>query len=292
MKTLFVINPRSGAKRNYDVATLIRESATAPHESRPCERKEDLDAMLDDAERDGFEIIYAVGGDGTVHEIAKRLIGRPMALGILATGSGNGFARHIGLPMEPRASLRACRGRRIVSIDTAAVNGIPFIGTMGLGFDALVADRFAASKVRGFRTYASIGLRAFFAHEAEEYEVIIDGESQHGRAFTIAIANASQYGNNARIAPHASVTDGQLDVVIVDDLSLVRACALLPRLLRGTIDRAKQVTTRRGRHIEVRRASPGPAHLDGEPFTLPALLTIDVRPASLRVLLPDEGGAI
>ncbi len=292
MKTLFVINPRSGTKRNYDVATLIRESATAPHESRPCQRKEDLDTMLDDAERDGFEIIYAVGGDGTVHEIAKRLIGRPMALGILATGSGNGFARHIGLPMEPRASLRACRGRRIVSIDTAAVNGIPFIGTMGLGFDALVADRFAASNVRGFRTYLRVGLKAFFDHEAEEYEVIIDGEPLHRRAFDIVIANASQYGNNVRIAPHASATDGQLDIVIVDELSLVRACALLPRLLRGTIDRSRKVTTRRGRHIEIRRASPGLAHLDGEPFTLPSLLTIDVRPASLRVLVPDEGGAI
>jgi YegS/Rv2252/BmrU family lipid kinase len=287
VKTLFVINPRSGARRNYDISTIIRESATVEHELRPCPRKDDLDGMLDTAEREGFEVIYAVGGDGTVHELAKRLLGRSMALGIVPTGSGNGFARHIGLPMDPRASLRACAGQRIETIDTAAVNGIPFLGVMGIGFDALVADRFAASSVRGFRTYVSIGLKAFFSYQAAEHDVIIDGEELHLRAFTIAVANASQYGNNARIAPHASVKDGQLDVVLVEDLSLLRACALLPRLLRGTIDKARGVTTRRGRHIEIRRPSTGPAHLDGEPLTLPALLTIDVKPASLRVLVPD-----
>ena len=292
MKTLFVINPLSGTKRNYDVATVIRENARTPFELRPCPRKEELDGMLDDAEREQFEAVYAVGGDGTVHEIARRLIGRKMALGILPTGSGNGFARHIGLPMEPRAALRACAGERIETIDTATVNGLPFLVTMGMGFDALIAARFAASTVRGLRTYLTIGLRGFFTYKPEVYDLIIDGAPLQRRAFTITVANASQYGNNARIAPHASVTDGQLDIVLVDPLSLVRAAVLAPRLFRGTIDSAREVTTRRGRHIEIRRSSAGPAHLDGEPFTLPALLTIDVKPASLRVLVPDSGGAI
>jgi diacylglycerol kinase family enzyme len=172
------------------------------------------------------------------------------------------------------------------------VNGIPFLGTMGIGFDALIADRFAASPVRGFRTYITVGLREFFRYQPAEYELIIDGEPLRRRAFTIAIANSSQYGNDARIAPHASITDGKLDVVLVDDVSFVGAARLLPRLMRGTIDRSPRVTTRLGRHIEIRRPAAGPAHLDGEPFTLPAMLTIDVKPASLRVLLPDACGAI
>ncbi len=292
MKTLFLVNPRSGAKRDYDISALIRENVTTPHEIRPSQRKEDLDTMLDAAEREGFDVVYAVGGDGTVHEIAKRLVGRQLALGILPIGSGNGFARHIHLPMDPRACLRASGQRRIATIDTAAVNGIPFLGTMGIGFDALIADRFAASNVRGFRTYIQVGLREFFRYRAEEYELIIDGEPLRRRAFTIAIANSSQYGNDARIAPHASVTDGTLDVVLVDDVSALGACLLLPRLMRGTIDRSPRVTIRPGRHIEIRRPEAGPAHLDGEPFTLPAMLTIDVKPASLRVLLPDKSEAI
>lgn len=292
MKTLFLVNPRSGAKRRYDISTLIHENAGEGYEVRLCERKEDLDAVIDEAEREGFDVVYAVGGDGTVHEIAKRLIGRSPALGILPIGSGNGFARHINLPMEPRASLRACGQLRIVTIDTGVVNGIPFLGTMGIGFDALIADRFASSNVRGFTTYAKIGLREFFRYRSEEYELTIDGEPLHRRTFTIAIANSSQYGNDARIAPHASVTDGLLDVVLLDDVSFLGALALFPRLMRGTIDRSPRVTTLRGRHIEIRRYASGPAHLDGEPFTFPELLIIDVKPASLRVLLPDGCGEI
>lgn len=292
MKSLFLVNPRSGAKRKYDISALIREHVAAPHEIRACGRKEDLDAMLDEAEGEGFDVVYAVGGDGTVHEIAKRLVGRPLALGILPIGSGNGFARHLQLPMEPRACLRASGARRIVTIDTAAVNGIPFLGVMGIGFDALIADRFAASDVRGFRTYVQVGLREYFRYEAEEYELIIDGEPLRKRAFTIAVANGSQYGNDARIAPRASVTDGRLDVVLVDDVSPLGALWLMRRLFRGTIDRSPNVTTLSGRHIEIRRPTAGPAHLDGEPFTLPAVLAVDVKPASLRVLLPDACGEI
>jgi YegS/Rv2252/BmrU family lipid kinase len=291
VRTLFLVNPRSGARRNDDVSTLIRQTIKTPFDLQLCERKEDLDGMIGEAARDGFEVIYAVGGDGTVHEVAKRLIGGPLALGVLPTGSGNGFARHIGLPMEAGASLRACGQRRIVEIDTATVNGIPFLCTMGIGFDARIADCFAASSVRGFRTYARIGLREFFRYESQEYEVLIDGKPLRQRAFTVTVANASQYGNNARIAPNASVTDGLLDVVIIDEVSFFGACSLLPRLLRGTIDRSPHVTIINARHVEIRRLE-GPAHLDGEPFALPALLTIDVNPGSLRVLLPDACGTI
>jgi diacylglycerol kinase (ATP) len=122
MKALFVVNERSGAKRKYDVAELIRRCSPFPHDVISCGRKEDLDAIIDGAERDGVEVVFAVGGDGTVHETANRLIGRKPALGILPIGSGNGFARHIGLAGDPESSLRACKGGRIVTIDTAAVN--------------------------------------------------------------------------------------------------------------------------------------------------------------------------
>jgi YegS/Rv2252/BmrU family lipid kinase len=292
VKTLFLVNTRSGPRRRLDLPALIRANVSTPHELRGCERKEDLDTIVEDAERDGFDVVYAVGGDGTVHEVAKRLIGRRPALGILPTGSGNGFARHIGLPMEPGASLRACGGRRIVTIDTAAVNGVPFLGVLGAGFDALIAHRFAESQVRGFRTYARIGFGAFFSYHAEEVEIVVDGEPLRQRVFTVVVANSSQFGNDATIAPSASVTDGLLDVVVIGEVGFWGACALLPRLLRRTIDRSKHVTILRGRHIEIRRPTGGPVHLDGEPFTFPPLLSVHVKPASLRVLLPDACGAV
>jgi YegS/Rv2252/BmrU family lipid kinase len=290
VKSLFLVNAKSGTRRKYDVRELIRETCsdwTAGYEILASERKEDLDAMIDDAERNGFEIVYAVGGDGTVHEIAKRLIGRKLALGILPTGSGNGFARHIGLPLEPRASLRACNARRIVTIDTAIVNDMPFLGVMGIGFDAVVADRFANAGTRGLATYVKVGARAFFSFAAEEYEIEVDGRELKEKAFVIAIANSGQYGNDARIAPLASLQDGLLDLVIVAKQSLPSALSLIVKLFRGTVNHARGVTSLQGKSIRVRRAAAGPAHLDGEPLTLPAELNVRVVPQSLRILLPD-----
>lgn len=290
MKTLFLVNARSGTRRKYDIQDVIRESCgdwTDGFEIVATQRKEDLDVTIDEAERDGFEIAYAVGGDGTVHEIAKRLIGRKLALGVLPTGSGNGFARHIGLPVEPRASLRSCSARRVVTIDTATVNRLPFLGVMGIGFDAVIADRFANAGTRGLWTYVKVGARAFFSYDADEYEIEIDGRAIKQRAFVIAIANSGQYGNDARIAPLASLQDGLLDLVIVEKQSLLSAVSLMTKLFRGTMHRARGVTSLQGKTIRIKRSAEGPAHLDGEPFTLPAELDIRVVPQSLRILLPD-----
>ncbi len=295
MKSLFLINTRSGTARKYDIAALIRRACSGEEvafDIAPCERKEDLDRIIDAAERGGVDVVYAVGGDGTVHEIAKRLVGREVALGVLPIGSGNGFARHIGLPMDPAQSLRACSKRTIAAIDTAEVNGITFLGTMGVGLDAWIADRFAVAGTRGLATYVRVGVREILAYRAEEYEVEIDGARSSVHAKLIAVANTCQYGNDAKIAPCASVRDGVLDVVTIADVSLLRAPWLTLQLFRGTIDRAKEVTSAQGKEIVIRRRSAGPVHLDGEPFTLAETLNVRVRPSSLKVLLPDVTGNI
>lgn len=292
MKALFIVNRRSGTKRGFDAAAVIRRACPFEHEIAFSERKEDLDAMIDAAEGNGVDVVFAVGGDGTVHETAKRLIGRGPALGILPTGSGNGFARHIGLPLDPAACLAACGRGRIVTIDTASVNEHPFLGLMGIGLDAVIAERFASSNVRGLRTYVKEGLHAFAALHAEEYEIEIHGRRQRHRAIVIAVANSGQYGNNARVAPRASIQDGLLDVVIIGETNLLRAPVLIARLFSGSFHRARGVTTLQASELTIRRASAGPAHLDGEPLTLPAELHIRVRPRSLRLLVPDSSAEL
>ena len=286
MKALFVVNRRSGAKRRPDAAAIIREHCDFEFEIGEAELKEDLDNIIGTAVQKGVDAVFAVGGDGTVHEVAKRLIGTQVALGIIPAGSGNGLARHLGISMNLREALHA--SHRVTTIDTATVNGIPFIGTMGVGFDAWIADAFASSGVRGLATYIRVGLAGFLRYAPERYQIDINGETLDRRALLIAVANASQYGNNARIAPIASLQDGLLDLVVVERASLTA----VPRLFAGTLHRASGITMRRGSHIEIRRPSPGPAHLDGEPITLPEKLAIDVVPKSLRVLLPDSVGAI
>src|SRR5205085_5706556 len=134
---------------------------------------------------------------------------------------------------------RSCRGGRVVTIDTARVNGMPFLATMGVGFDAAIAEAFANAGTRGLRTYVRVGLREIHRFRADEYEISVDGATRRQRAFVVAVANAAHYGNNARIAPLASLQDGVLDVVIVSDVTLLQAAALLPRLFRGPIDRSQ-----------------------------------------------------
>jgi diacylglycerol kinase (ATP) len=286
LKALFLVNRKSGANRKRDLDALIRAHCTIEQTILPCSRIEDLDSMIAQADVDGFDVVFAVGGDGTVHEIGKRLVGSRMALGILPTGSGNGFARHLGLPVEPIASLASCHDGRVVAIDTATINDTRFLGTMGVGFDAFIADRFAASSVRGLRTYIQLGIRGFLSYEAEEYELAIDGQTMRRKAFVLAVANASQYGNDARIAPLASVRDGRLDLVLVERVPLVNVPWMLMRLFNGTMHQARGVTVLRGESITIRRAGAGTAHLDGEPVQMPAELRIGVAPRSLNVLVP------
>jgi len=291
MKCLFVVNARSGPRRKIDVAQLISEHCEReqmPFELHPCERKEDLDGVIAYAEHERYDVLFAVGGDGTVHEVAKRLIGKAVALGIVPTGSGNGFARHVGLPLALKASLATWASGRIATIDTASVNGIPFLGVMGAGFDALIAHRFAESTKRGMSTYVKEGLFAFAEYQPGQYEIEIDGETIRRRAFVVAVANSSQYGNNARISPLASLQDGLLDLVTVENVSVFSALPLLVRLFNGTIHRSRRAKVAQGKHIIIRREEAAPAHLDGEPLMLPAELDVRIVPSSLRVLVPSS----
>ena len=285
MKSLFVVNPRSGARRRRDIMPILRGSGG---DLVGCDSLEELDAIISRAVSDGFEVVYAVGGDGTVHEIARRIIGTALALGIVPAGSGNGLARHLGIPVDAERAIEVCRAGVVVTIDSAVVNDLPWFGVMGVGLDAVIAGRFASSTTRGMRTYISMGLRTFVTFRPEEYEIEIDGKSHRRRAHILAIANSSQYGNNARIAPLASLQDGLLDVVIIEKAPLFAAPLMLGRLFNGTLHQSRGVRILQGRNIQIRRLASGPAHLDGEPLILPAELNISVRPSSLRVVVPRE----
>jgi YegS/Rv2252/BmrU family lipid kinase len=289
MKSLFIVNPRSGVRRKKDIAAMIRDGCAggaASHEIASCDGIDQLDGIISRAKSEGFEVVYAVGGDGTVHEIARRVIGTALALGIVPAGSGNGLARHLGIPLDIERAVLVCQDGVIATIDSAVVNGHPFFGVMGVGLDAVIAERFAASRTRGLRTYVRMGLRTFIGFRPEDYEIEIDGVAHRPRAHILAIANSSQYGNNARIAPLASLQDGLLDVVIIEDAPMFAAPLMLVRLFNGTLHQSRGVRILQGRNVHIRRSAPGAAHLDGEPILLPAELNVSIRPASLRVMVP------
>lgn len=291
VRVLFITNPRSGRRSKVDLPPLIRKACASwpgPVETATAEVVEDLDSIVRGAVDSKVDVVFAVGGDGTVHEIARRLIGTGITLGILPAGSGNGLARHLGIPVDPKKALAGFKTLRVETIDTAVVNGLPFFGVMGVGFDAVIAERFASSTTRGLETYVRVGVQLLSSFVPEEYEIEIDGEASiRRRAFIVAIANSNQYGNEARIAPLASLQDGLLDLVVIERPPILAAPLMMTQLFSGHLHRSNATWMRQARKVRVRRAEEGWGHLDGDAVRLPAEFEVSVVPASLKVIVPD-----
>lgn len=235
-----------------------------------------------------YSAVVVCGGDGTVNETARGLIGTAMPMGIIPAGSGNGLARHLGIPVDIDRSLRVIAERNTLEIDYGSANGSPFFCTFGVGFDAAVSERFARSKRRGLITYLSSALDEFVRFSPEEYEIEANGNTIADKAFLVVVCNASQYGNNAFIAPTASVTDGELDVTIVYTGNLIQTAKLGVDFLTGYIGKNALINTFRAKEIKIRRKTAGVGHLDGDPSEMPQTIEVSCHPAGLTVLAPTR----
>jgi diacylglycerol kinase (ATP) len=298
MKTRFIFNPHSGHnRRRPGLAAAIRDFIAA--------RSLDADVAVTDgpghatalareAVLAGFSRVAAVGGDGTMNEVAQALVGTPSALALVPCGSGNGLALHLGLPTSPLGALQLVAGgaARIAALDTGVVNGFPFFNAMGLGLDADVSRRFNHLSRRGLAAYARTAWKALRAMRSERCTISIEGHRETLDVLLIAIANSDQYGNNARIAPRARVDDGMLDLIAVRPVGLCGAASLAARLFSGTFDRSPHVRRLRAAAFTIERTTPGLIHTDGETHTTGGTIEIAVRPRSLRVVVPAATHAV
>ncbi|WP_128544371.1 diacylglycerol/lipid kinase family protein [Larkinella soli] len=234
------------------------------------------------AARQGIGRVLAIGGDGTVNETARALLRTQTALGIVPVGSGNGLGRHLGLPLRPKQAIgRALKGRPVV-IDSGTINGLPFFCTTGLGFDAYVAHEFARQATRGLPTYIRTSLAAYRRYRPAEYEV--EGEKQ--RLFSLTVANAGQFGNNAWIAPKANVSDGLLDLCCMKPFPMQAVLMLGYQLFNRTLDRSSYLSILPRTRVVVKGQGPLPVHIDGEPVVLESdTARVEVVPSSLLVIL-------
>jgi diacylglycerol kinase family enzyme len=224
-----------------------------------------------------------------MNEVASELAFTDVALGMMPSGSGNGLARELGLPLNPHAALEVAFGSTERVIDAGELDGHLFFNLAGIGLDARVAHRFAQDGLvrRGFGRYLEIAIRELFIYEPDEHTITFDdGETLRERTMLIAIANGRQYGNNARIAPHARVDDGRLDVVVVADRRFAEALLQVPRVFTGTVDRVRGVTSRTTSSVEITSARPVLFHIDGEPLVGSARVTARARPRAIRVRVP------
>jgi diacylglycerol kinase family enzyme len=285
LKTCFIVNPRSGcATRALPQvrAFAARRGATV----RLTERARHASELARDALREGCELVVAVGGDGTMNEVASTLVGTEVIFGLVPCGSGDGLGRHLGIHGSTTRALGVLGAGRPHRIDTGLAGGHPFFTAAGIGFEAEIAHRFNQLRRRGFARYVRVSALAFRQWRPETYVIGSSQGIETVCAFTLTATNASQYGNNARITPDAKVDDGLIDLCTVPPVTWRNAMPLLLRLFHGTIGRVRGVRIRRGDRFVVERRTSGPLHTDGELHDAGPRIEFSVRPPSLRIMVP------
>jgi len=288
-KILFVINPVSGKKLKDYIPDFIKQTfaedifdITIFYTSFSGEATQ----MIKQSLNKGYKKIVAVGGDGTVNEVASAITETDVVLGIVPTGSGNGLARHLKIPMNVRKALWIIKKGYPIKMDFGMINDQKFFCTTGVGFDAHIGHVFSKAHTRGFVSYLKATLSEFKQYQPMRYEISMNGTTYMRDAFLITFANASQYGNNAHIAPKAMIDDGKIDVSIMRSFPIISAPNLGTRLFIKTIDKSHYVETFQCKKIVVKRKEPGVVHFDGEPVEMGEILNIKVVPKGLNVIVP------
>ena len=288
-RILFIINPISGhkGKKSFpDSVARCLDSGEFHYETVFTSHAGHASSLA--AEAVGhYDIVAAVGGDGTINEVARSLIGKEVVLAIIPLGSGNGLARCLHIPLNPNRALRLLREGEVQTIDSATVNGTPFVSVAGIGLDAQTAFDFSNDPRRGIIPYTKYALANYHNFKEETYSITFDGqETFRCNPLLITFANSNQFGYHAIIAPKSSLQDGLIDACILNRPPVLQAPTAVLDMMCGRLDHSRHFTEIQARHILVERASNGVVNIDGEPMMLPATLDIRVVPSSLRVLCP------
>jgi diacylglycerol kinase (ATP) len=239
-----------------------------------------------------FDRIIAVGGDGTVNEVARALVHTPVPMGIIPIGSGNGLSRHLGIPLGYEHAIENSFAGVPLPIDTFLFNNKLSLNVSGVGFDGHVANMFGKDGKRGLVGYVKLTLKEFLSFSEFPIRLTVDGSVIDTNAFIIAIANSSQYGNNARIAPLASVTDDTLHVAVLKKVPFYASLSFMIRFFSGQVQHSRFCQMLEVKKVEISVESPQSFHVDGEPSGKAEHFTAVVQHKSLNIIVPDTGRKI
>jgi YegS/Rv2252/BmrU family lipid kinase len=282
----FVVNPAAGANRKRDLQGLIHgalASSGMRYEVRLTAAAGHAEEIAREAAREGFRIVAAVGGDGTVNEVGRGLLGNRSALGMVPHGSGNGLARHLKVPLDPVAAIHKLLAPRFDRMDVGLIAGRPFFCTAGIGFDAHVARMFALEERRGLGSYVRVALREYRSYRPIALELRTDKDELSTECYVLAFANASQYGNNAFIAPHADLKDGLLDICLIDRMPPLRAARVGFGLAVGDLPASSAARYFAAESAAVEAKRPLGFHVDGEYAGDASSFTIGLLPLALEI---------
>lgn len=286
-KIRFIINPKSGIRKKTDIPALIEkhlDHSKFDYDIFFTKYRKHAKQIAYQSSEEGYDIICAVGGDGSVHEVGTALIGTQTKLAIIPAGSGNGLARHLNISLDLEKAIACINQDKAIQMDTVVVNDKPFLGVGGYGFDALIAKKFDEYHARGFVSYIKLVMREFFSFKPKTVYIYMNGEERKEKVVLCTIANASEFGNGFVVSPNSDVTDGKIELVILKPFSIWSAPAIAYRFFKRSADQSRfsEIISFEKARI---RLSDKIAHYDGEPFDVREELNIQVIPKSLNILV-------
>ncbi|MDP4266825.1 MAG: diacylglycerol kinase family protein [Bacteroidota bacterium] len=287
-KAVFIINPKAGSKRNIDLSQLITKTVENAFSYKIIiweSPQQDLESIVDDEIKNGYNLFVAVGGDGTVNRVGSILVNKDAVFGIIPMGSGNGLARFLKIPLNTVKAIKYLKTAKTKIIDSCSINGKTFLCTAGVGFDAHIGKLFANNTKRGLYSYISIIFNQFFSYKPEEYILEFDDKKICVKAYLITFANANQWGNNAIIAPEANILDGIINVTVLRPFNKLFSIPLMIRLFNKTIHHSCYIDTYKTKEITIKRKLSGAVHYDGEPDEMNTEIKIKIHPSSLKIAL-------
>ena len=284
---LFLINPKSGVQKKKKVLQVIEKNIDREVYDFSVEYTQyagHATELASAAAKRGVDAVVAVGGDGTVNEVGRALVHSNTAMGVIPCGSGNGFARHLGIPLGAKQAVEFINKAVPTKIDYGKINNRPFFCACGVGFDALVSNDFAKGNQRGMFSYIQKTLIDWVTYKPEVYSIETSHSKKRIKAFVIACGNASQYGNNAYIAPFASMRDSLLTISVMHPFTPLDVPAVVTQLFSNNLSTSGYTKTFNAEWVRIIREKAGPAHFDGEPCEMEAELYIETVPAGISVL--------
>lgn len=286
-RILFLVNPISGGKHKEKLITklksLIQSEGVSAQVYLTSSRSDTIEKAAQ-AVRKNLHTVVAVGGDGTINDVASQLVGSQTALGIIPMGSGNGLSRELKIPFDLEKAFKMILRNRIKIIDTGMVNDKPFFNIAGIGFDAHIAGQFEQAQSRGLMGYLKLILQSYSSYVPEKYTIKIGEQSLSQSAFVLAVCNGRQFGNNAWIGPNAKLDDGQLDITLVKSARWFQLPGIVWWMFLQKIDRSTHVDTYRSKEIRVIREKEGLVNIDGEPIKMSQFLNFTLVSKSLKVI--------
>lgn len=268
-KILFIINPNAGMDRvkalQKQIDLYLDKNIFQP-EIVYTQYPQHGTEIAHNAAINNIRYIVAVGGDGSVNDVAKGIYGTDAVMGILPQGSGNGLARSLQIPLDVREAITSLNKKHIEKIDVGNAGGHLFLSNAGVGFDVLVAKKFRTSKRRGLLVYSWIVLKHFWKYKEWEWEIEVDGKLLKEKAFIVTVANGKQFGYNFKIAPLAELQDGLLDIVIIKKFPKVLGGLITMRAFRSSIHKSKYVEYLKGKQVIIRNAQLKYLQTDGDVY--------------------------